>query len=264
MRKARATQTIVLFLFLSLPAHGQCKSRRCCAASTEPADPANAVLKKLQDKAASLNSYACRLDHTVRQTLLESQQRRTGTLRYAKLDGQAFLRIDFQTLQQDQEKPQPYREEFFFDGVWFWHIDYIAKSAERRQMTEPNKPIDPFALVTRHVPVLGFSKIEEFEKQFDVTLVRPDEGDTGTHTQLHLEVKPDSDYRNDYTTINFWIDKKQGLPDKVVAVTTEQDVHEIRLLAAEINKVPDSRIRDARVPEGFSLETVPLEKKVAQ
>jgi hypothetical protein len=50
----------------------------------------------------------------------------------------------------------------------------------------------------------------------------------------------------------------------VVAVTTEQDVHEIRLLAAEINKTPDARMRDFRVPEGFSLETVPLEKKAAQ
>ena len=264
MRKARATETIVLFLFLSLPAHAQCKGGGCCGVSTTPADPAKAILKKLQDKAATLNSYACRLDYTVRQTLLESQQRRMGTLRYAKLDGQAFLRIDFQTLQQDQEKPQPYREEFFFDGVWFWHIDYIAKSAERRQMTEPNKPIDPFALATRHVPVVGFSKIEEFEKQFEVTLVRPDDGDTGTHDHLHLKVKPDSNYRDDYTTIDFWIDKKLGLPTRVVAVTTEQDVHEIRLLAAEINKAPDARMRDIRVPEGFSLETVPLEKKTAQ
>lgn len=264
MRKARATESIVLFLFLSLPAHGQCKGGGCCGASAEPADPAKAVLKKLQDKAAGLNTYACRLDYTVRQPLLESQQRRKGTLRYAKLDGQAYLRIDFRTLQQDDEKEQPYREEFFFDSVWLWRIDYVTESAERHQMTEPNKPIDPFVLASRHVPVLGFSKSEDLEKQFEVTLVRQDLGDEAPYTQLQLKTKPDSVYREDYTAVDFWIDKKLGLPTRVVAVTTEQDVHEIRLLAAEINKVPDRRIRDVRVPEGFSLETVPLEKKVAQ
>jgi hypothetical protein len=255
---------IVCVFWLTATAYGHCgPAKGCGGPSDTPEDPGTvkAVLKNLQNRASSLKAYACRLDYTVRQPLLESQQRRRGTLRYGKFDGKAYLRIEFATLQQDDEKEQRHREEFFFDGVWLLHIDYTTESAERHQMAEPNRPIDPFVLASRHVPVLGFSKIQELDREFDVTLVRPEQRDEAMPIQVHLKVKPDSTYRDDYTTIDFWIDRKLGLPDKVVAVTTEQDVHEIRLLAPQVNDVPDPEIRNIRVPEGFSEDTVPLDRK---
>ncbi len=38
-------------------------------------------------------------------------------------------------------------------------------------MAEPNEPVDAFSLASRHMPVLGFSKMDDLRKQFDVAIV---------------------------------------------------------------------------------------------
>ena len=40
-----------------------------------------------------------------------------------------------------------------------------------RQLTEPNKPMDAFVLASRNLPIVGFAKIEDLKKQFDIKLV---------------------------------------------------------------------------------------------
>ena len=75
-----------------------------------------------------------------------------------------------------------------------------------------------------------------------------------------MKVKPDSVYKDDYVTIDFQIDAKQGLPTKVVAVTTEQDVHEILLIDARINREIRRNVFDIEIPRDFSVETIPLDR----
>ena len=77
-------------------------------------------------------------------------------------------------------------------------------------MAEPNKPIDAFALASRQVPVFGFSKVEDLHKQFEITLVADEQKEASPYHHLHLKVKPDSIYKDDYSTIDFWIDKNAG------------------------------------------------------
>ena len=233
----------------------------CCQVGTQDANEVEAAITHLQEKAAQLKSYQARVDYVVRQPLLDSQQRRKGLLYYLKADQRSHLRIDFQTLQQDEERQQKYMEQFLFDGVWLSHIDHQIERVERRQFTEPNQPIDAFALASRHVPVLGFSKIRDLRKQFDVTLVTDPEGGETTFRHLHLTVKPDSVYRDDYVTIDFWIDKKVGLPTKVVAVTTEEDVHEIRLIDSKVNAPIEPKTFQIDVPKGFRVDVIPLDRK---
>lgn len=227
---------------------------------TLDANSVEAVLRNLQDRAASLTSYQCKLDYIVRQPILESQARRKGVLHYSKSDDRSHLRIDFNTLQYDEEKEQKYREQYLFDGLWLTYINYEGRSVQRQQMAEPNEPVDAFALVSRRVPILGFSKIEDLKNQFDIELVDPNEAEPSSSWHLRMKVKPDSIYRDDYTAIDFRIDRKQQLPTKVVAVTTEQDIHEIALVDARINKDIRRSIFDIDIPADFSVETVPLEK----
>lgn len=233
------------------------------SAGTPPVDANSieAVLNDLQTRATNLSSYQCKLDYVVRQPILESQSRRKGVMYYAKFNGRSYLRIDFNTLQYDEEKEQEYREQYLFDGVWLTYISFEGRSVQRQQMAEPNEPVDAFALVSRRVPILGFSRIDDLRNQFDIELVEPNEPDASSVRRLRMTVKPDSIYRDDYVTIAFEIDKQQGLPTKVTAVTTEQDIHEIALIDARINKGVRRSVFDIDIPGDFSVETIPLEKK---
>ncbi len=231
-----------------------------CPGQAEDPNAIQAVLADLQDRAAGLTFYQSKLDYVVRQPVLESQARRKGTLYYARFDDRSYLRIDFNTLQYDQEKEQKYREQYLFDGIWLTYISYEARSVQRQQMAEPNQPVDAFALVSRRVPILGFSKIEDLQNQFDIELVQPGEADPSAPRQLRMKVKPDSVYKDDYVTIDFQIDNKQGLPTKVAAVTTEQDVHEILLIDARINREIRRNVFAIEIPRDFSVETIPLDK----
>jgi outer membrane lipoprotein-sorting protein len=226
---------------------------------TQDANELDAVLAHLQEKATALKSYQARVDYVFKQPLLESQQRRQGTLQYARFDDHSYLRIDFTTLQQDQEKEQKYGEQFFFDGVWLWHIDQQTKTVERRQIAEPNQPVDALALASKQVPVLGFSNVEDLRKQFEITLVPFSKPDTPFH-HLHLKVKPDSVYKDDYTAVDLLIDKNVGLPARIDATTVEEDVYEIRLLDPKANAEIDRNVFKVNIPSGFAVQVVPLEK----
>jgi outer membrane lipoprotein-sorting protein len=221
----------------------------------------DAVLQSLQNKAAELKSYQASMDYLFRQPLLESHQRRKGVLYYAKFQDKSFLRIDFRTLQQDEEKEQQYVQQYLFDGVWLLEVDHRLKTATRRQLTEPNRPIDAFSLASRHVPVLGFSKVEDLRRQFDIELVAEPPAQTPPRRHLHLKVKPDSAYKDDYVTIDFWIDAQIGLPAQVVAVTTEEDVYEIKLIDPKVNAELNPKRFPIDIPRGFSRETIPLKRR---
>ena len=59
-----------------------------------------------------------------------------------------------------------------------------------------------------------------------------------------------------------WIDKKLGLPARVVAVTTEEEIYRIKFIKAKVNKKIDSKIFEFKIPEGFDEpEIIPLQKE---
>lgn len=243
-------------------------SRGASAPATTPArqtaaDPnaLDTVLKNLQDKAVQLKSYQVSMDYVFKQPLLESQQRRTGVLYYAKSDKKSDLRIDFRTLQQDQEKVQKYEQTYLFDGVWLLEVDPQLKTATKRQLAELDKPLDALSLVSKQLPVLGFSKVEDLRKQFEVELVAEPSGQATSRPHLHLKVKPDSVYKDDYVTIDLWIDSKIGLPVEVKAVTPEDDAYEIKLTEPKVNTELDPKLFQVDIPGNFSMQVIPLAKR---
>jgi outer membrane lipoprotein-sorting protein len=232
------------------------------------------VLQNLQDKAVALQSYQVDMDYVFKQPVLESQQRRTGVLYYAKSDEKeapsatsgvrkstSNLRIDFLTLQQDQEKERKYVQQYYFDGVWLLEVDQQLQTATKRQLAEPNKPLDALSLASKQLPVLGFAQVQDLRTQFEITLVAEPPGQPTRGPHLHLKTRPDSVYRDDYVTIDLWIDSKIGLPVQVQAVTTEQDVYEIKLTDPKVNVPLDPKLFQADIPRGFSWQVIPLAKK---
>lgn len=274
--------------FISLILTGVCQAF-CCpesATCTKPeggdANSVESILNRLKQKAQSVKTYEGQVEYKFMQPLLESQTFRKGILYYAKNDVKSKLRLNFSTRRQDDEVEQRYIEQFIFDGIWLTHIDYQIKSAERRQLTEPNKPVDAFELASRDLPILGFTNIEDLKKQFEIELAKkkPDDQKDVTASnivseaegkeqinefiQLHLRTRPDSIYKDDYTYIDFWIDKKIYLPAKVIAITTEEDVFEIKLLNPKINEKLDEKIFSFKIPKGFTIEIIPLENKKSE
>jgi len=131
-------------------------------------DPVEVVLKQLNQKTKQLKSYEGRIEYRFTQPLFESETLRKGVLYYAKFDRKkSKLRINFQTLKQDDERQQRYILQFIFDGVWLTQLDYQTKHVRMHQLADPNEhkganePRDAFELVSRNFPIIGFTKIKE-------------------------------------------------------------------------------------------------------
>ena len=100
--------------FLLLMAVNTCWARGCTGGldASGPkevdANSVEAILKQLKQKTAELKSYQSQIEYSFRQPLLESETKRRGVLYYKKEADRSRLRINFQTLKQDDEEEQKY------------------------------------------------------------------------------------------------------------------------------------------------------------
>ncbi len=219
------------------------------------------ILRNLSQSTAELKSYQCRIVYRFIQPILESETLRKGVLYYQKGGGKSALRINFQILKQDDGTEEEYIEQYIFDGIWLTHIDYQIKQVKRYQQAEPNEPMDAFELASRNFPIVGFSKIEDLKKQFEIKLVEKERAEPSRLIWLHLKVKADSIYKNDYTSVDLWVDKKSYLPAAIRAISTEEDFYAIKLLDAKVNEKIGKEVFEIKIPKGFGEEVVPLKKK---
>ena len=270
---------VILLWTLSLCLACECpKSSDTEQPVEEKADTVDTVLKQLNKKARELTSYEAQIEYGFVQPLLESETLRKGVLYYAKLGKKSKLRLNFQTRKLEDEEEEKYIEQYIvldgadlthpghqFKGTWAVQIDYEMEGVKYIQLAEardPNKPVDVFDLASRNFPMVGFTNIEDMRKQFEVTLVEQKKSEPENFIQVHLKVKPNSIYKDDYIYIDFWIDKKLGLPAKVVAVTTEEEIYRIKFIKPKVNKKIDSKIFEFKIPEGFDEpEIIPLRKE---
>jgi outer membrane lipoprotein-sorting protein len=236
---------------------GMCGLASCAEQSASDANSVSAILDGLRQKTTQLRSYQCEVNYLFSQPLLESKTLRTGNLYYARLGNGSKLRINFDTLTQDENTQQKYGEQYIFDGRWLTHIDYQIKQVQKRQLAEANEPIDAFELAKRNFPLIGFDKTEDLKKEFDVNQI----GDSNQIVHLHLTVKPDSQYKDDYKSVEVWIDKGLMLPAKISSVSTEGDVYEISFARPKVNEVVDEKVFEFTIPDGFGRpEIIPLKK----
>jgi len=236
---------------------GMCGFASCAEQLTPDANYVSSVLDGLKQKTSRLQSYQCEVNYLFSQPLLESKTLRTGNLYYAWLGNGSKLRINFDTLTQDENPQQKYGEQYIFDGQWLTHIDYQIKQVQKRQLAEANEQIDAFELAKRNFPLIGFDKTEDLKQQFDINLV----GEPNGLTHLHLKVKPDSQYKDDYKSVDVWIDKQLMLPAKISAVSTEGDIYEISFTKPKVNETIDEKVFEFTIPDGFGQpEIIPLKK----
>jgi len=251
-------------IFMIGACRGQSESNNVllCQPKNTDVNSIDSILQQLRGKTSGLQSYQCSIKYLFSQPLLESQTLKTGVLYYDKSGDQSKLRINFETLKQDDEPEKKYIEHYIFDGQWLTQIDYQIKQVKRRQLAEPNEPVDAFELARRNFPIIGFTKTEELKEQFEITLAEPNKNEPAELVLLHLKVKPESIYKDDYKTVDFWIDKRLSLPAKIIAVSTEEDIYQIDLTGAKADEPLDKKVFDFTIPDGFSEpEVIPLRKE---
>jgi len=282
-------QIMIRATFIVLWAAVTCWASDCTGASQQSQqkipkdDPLSIVLEQLNKTTSGLKSFQSQIEYKFSQPLLESESLWKGVLYYARSGKTSTLSIHFNTIQQDDEKEQKTIEQYFvldgaqlplpgrgLKGIWLAHLDYQIKEAKYYQLAEPNdpnKPTDVFELASRNLPMLGFSKIEDLNKQFEVNLVEAQKTESEEFIQVHLKVKPNSIYKDDYISIDFWIDEKLNLPAKIVAVKTEPetpfgDIVEIKFLKPKVNKNIDKKVFEFKIPKDFGEPQVnPLERR---
>ncbi len=234
---------LVILLFFSLPVLSRDKE---CKKNSE----IQQILSNLNGSVSDVVTLEGEVIHVVKQPLFESKTTRKGKLFYKKNDETPKLRINFETLQQDEDKPQDYREEYLFSGKWLTHINYRVEEVKKIELTDSNEPVDPLELARENFPILGLSEGEEFSEDFVISMKKTDKKIKELEC-LELEVKDNNRFSEKYDSIDFWIDKNKWLPSRITAYTTEEEIYELIFNELKVNEEIEKGIFEIDIPDKF-------------
>ena len=82
--------------------------------------------------------------------------------------------------------------------------------------------------------------------------------------KVSKKVKKTSKYKDDYESIDFWIDRTLFLPRRIVTTSTQGDVYDITFLEPKLNKKLPGTIFAIEVPADFRQNDHPLEPPTPQ
>lgn len=231
-------------------------------AAEQSENTVDSVLVKLQASAQALETYESRIEYLYWQpAMFDAKTLRKGNVYYKKKsESSSLLRINFETLKEDEFEEQPYAEHYVFDGCWLTVINYVQKTVQKHEVSEPNQPVNAFELAGGNMPIIGFSPADDLKKEFEISLAPMDEP-VKDQIKLHLKVKPDSKFKDNYVSLDFWVSTKQWLPVRIDATTMDEDIYQLRFEKAKVNtKVSDKQF-EIKIPDGFTEpELFPLKK----
>jgi outer membrane lipoprotein-sorting protein len=263
----------IILILLSCVLCGACTAQpanQAPAPAVKPAEPNTVVadaaleplLQKINEAAKTIQSCRVTVDYLVIQEpeLLNSRTSRKGTLYYQKADKGSKLRLNFDSVKQDDADEQKKTEQYFFDGVWLTKIDYTLRQIDQYQQAPVDKPVEVFDYISHHFPIVGFTGSDILYKQFIIQRIPPAAEEKQMH-HLLLKVKPDSVYKDDYKQIDLWIDGKTSLPLRMVSLTIQGDIYDIRLSKMELNKPIPAKTFEIETPADFSKNVRTLEQK---
>jgi outer membrane lipoprotein-sorting protein len=230
--------------------------------NAEAAISLDEILERMNQSARSLKTYQCQIEYlSLQPEMFDAKTLRKGNMFYKRGSDRSYLRINFDTKKEDEFDEQVYVQYYIFDGEWLTYVNFEDKSIQKRQLAEPNHPVDAFELAQSSMPIVGFSESQDLKKEFDLSLVEPRKEDEGA-LHLLLKVKPESTFKDDYLTIEFWVSNTRWLPVKAQALTTEKEIYRIRFLNPKINETVSDKLfkfeapRDFGPPEIYPLKSV--------
>ncbi len=206
------------------------------------ANDVNTAIEKLNQAVSNLRYLTANIEYTHSQPLFDTQTIRKGKLFYIRDANTASLRINFESLKQDQAQEQQYREEYIFDGWKLTRIDYQSKSAVTEQYSK-DKAIEPFELVQDYFPIIGLTKPQEMKQDFDIGL------DENT---LKLSAKENSRFAKTYKQVAVTIEPDTNLPVAFAASTTEDEQITIKLTGIDTSSKIKKEVFEVSLSADFT------------
>lgn len=253
-------------LFLSFLTAGRIAGA-ACPSPAEPNDSASGlvqtILEQMHRTAQTVQTLQADLTYLFIQDpeLLDAKTVRQGKLFYTKGTGgtRSRLRISFDTLQQDEEPPQPRPEHYLFDGVWLTKIDCSLETIDRYQKAPADKPVGVFEFISHNFPMVGFTDPKQLQKEFEIRASAAPE-DPNQPQQLSLKVRDSSRYKEDYTQMKVWIDRKLWLPIRLTAESVQGDFYDLKWNNLRMNETISDSVFQIETPPNFRQNTHPLEE----
>lgn len=209
------------------------------------------ILNRLDESVGDVNTLESEIVYEVKQPLFESSSTRRGVLYYKNDSNEPKLRINFTSLQQDDDEPQEYKEYYIFEGKWLTHVNFQIEEVKKYELSDSNEPVDPFDIARMNFPILGLSKDEELGEDFDISIAELPEEQVGKLVKLKLDVKEGSRFEDEYSSIDFWIDRSYWLPSRITSYTLEEDVYELVFNDLEVNRSLSDEVFDYNLPDRF-------------
>ena len=225
----------------------------CQEKDTDAKDAQNLeeILEKLNKKTTGLKSLVAEITYLYIQEpeLLDSRTLRKGKIFYKKHDKESMIRINFETIQQDDWPSEDQKEQYIFNDYKITKIDYKLKQIDVHHLKRSEKPFDAFEFISQNFPMVGFTSTEKLKKEFDIQKIDSNEQ---KQIKLRLNVKKGSVYAQEYRIIDFWVDKELFLPTRFVSTTNQGDIYDIKFDNVKTNKNLQNSVFRLEKPSGFS------------
>jgi len=259
----KPSQTNIKYQISNLKSQSSCPPDANDTQQTTQTDKIDEILSRMNQSTARLKTYQAEFHYLFIQDpeLLDSQTLRKGKLYYKKDASGSKLRVTFNTLKQDDGDEENHIEHYIFDGVWLKKIDFQLEKANFFQQAPEEKPIDVFEFISHRFPLLGFTNTALLRKDFNITLIPSKDAKSSNFKGLKLTPTKDSIYKNEYSSISFWLDTGTFLPAKIAAKSTEGDIFDIQLLESKVNKKIKNAVFKLETPKHFSQNIAPLKDK---
>jgi hypothetical protein len=253
-------------MFLSIAVFNRTAGALCPCAEDPNDSPAAAIqtiLDQMHQTAQTVQTLQADLTYLFVQDpeLLDAKTLRQGKLFYVQgsRGARSHLRISFETVQQDEEPPQPRLEHYLFDGVWLTKIDMSLETVDRYQKAPADKPVGVFEFISHNFPMVGFTDPKTLQNEFEI-VPSPVPQDPNQPQHLSLKVRPGSRYKEDYTEMEVWIDRKIWLPVRLTAKSVQGDFYDLKWTNIRMNEKIAENVFQIETPSNFRQNSHPLEQ----
>jgi hypothetical protein len=178
-----------------------------------------AILRRLES--AGRADRVAAVEHTSESLIMGDVEHRTGKVYYQAADAEAEtparFRISFRTLRQGDGPKVLNPVDYAFDGEWFTVRKPKIKQMIRYQVAAPGRKADPLRLGRGPFPVPLGQRAEEVVEVFKVTRKPPGKKAPENADRLKLTTRPRHRRGLNLLWLEMWVDRKTGLPVKIVA-----------------------------------------------
>jgi len=219
------------------------------------------VLVLLEQAAAKHPRISADVDYHVESPQTGDSERRTGKALYqgrTKSEPEKF-RISFKTLQQGKGRKYKRVVDYAFDGQWLSERKAKIKQLTRYQVALPGQKSAPLRLGKGPFPNPFGQKVADMIEYF-VPSTRPT-GKEDPKDTYYIKLIPRRRHRKDLdvTQVEMWVQRKTGLPIKIVATDKSENVTTVIFTNIKHPKsIPAKEFSLPKPGFGWKYKVVPL------